>query len=169
MARVLIIGYGNPLRSDDGFGWHAARKLAARLQSQDVEVVSCHQLTPDLAEQVGRADLAIFIDAAARDSLPARLTCEKIEAGADEKRAGVSPYTHSVTPGALLHWAAELYGRSPEAYYIWVTGEAFEAGESLSRALRAMLPRLLSHVEALIRSTSALTGPTSSAGAGALP
>ena len=27
MGRVLIIGYGNPLRGDDGFGWHAAERL----------------------------------------------------------------------------------------------------------------------------------------------
>ena len=27
-AGVLVIGYGNPLRSDDGVGWHAASLLA---------------------------------------------------------------------------------------------------------------------------------------------
>jgi Ni,Fe-hydrogenase maturation factor len=25
---VLVIGYGNPLRSDDGAGWHAAQALS---------------------------------------------------------------------------------------------------------------------------------------------
>jgi len=27
MARVLILGYGNPLRSDDGLGWQVAVQL----------------------------------------------------------------------------------------------------------------------------------------------
>jgi len=27
MPHTLIIGYGNPLRGDDGFGWHAALRL----------------------------------------------------------------------------------------------------------------------------------------------
>jgi hydrogenase maturation protease len=27
-GKTLIIGYGNPLRSDDGLGWHASRLLA---------------------------------------------------------------------------------------------------------------------------------------------
>ena len=28
-AGVLVVGYGNPLRGDDGAGWHAATRLAA--------------------------------------------------------------------------------------------------------------------------------------------
>ena len=28
MNNVLVIGYGNPLRSDDGLGWHVAGRLA---------------------------------------------------------------------------------------------------------------------------------------------
>ena len=28
-AGVLVVGYGNSLRGDDGVGWHAARLLAA--------------------------------------------------------------------------------------------------------------------------------------------
>ena len=28
VAASLVIGYGNPLRSDDGVGWHVAERLA---------------------------------------------------------------------------------------------------------------------------------------------
>ncbi len=166
MARVLIIGYGNSLRSDDGFGWHVARELAARPQLPDVEVIACHQLTPDLAEQVGRAGLVIFIDAA-RGVWPALWKCDKVEPASKEKRSGVFQFTHSVTPGALLHWAAELYGGFPEAYCISVSAEVFEAGESLSPALCAALPQLLSQVESLMQ--GAAVQPGRSAGAGGLP
>lgn len=50
MARVLVLGYGNPLRSDDGLGWRVAVELFRANASVDVLVLPCHQLTPDLAE-----------------------------------------------------------------------------------------------------------------------
>ena len=63
MTKALIIGYGNPLRSDDGFGWHASRLLARELAGQDAEVITCHQLTPELAEPLSQCSRAVFIDA----------------------------------------------------------------------------------------------------------
>jgi hydrogenase maturation protease len=49
MARVLIIGYGNPFRSDDGLGWQIANELSRTNRSAETEVLPCHQLTPELA------------------------------------------------------------------------------------------------------------------------
>ena len=59
MARSLIIGYGNPLRSDDGFGWHATQKLTIQLHYADVEIITRHQLTPELAETASHFHLVI--------------------------------------------------------------------------------------------------------------
>src|SRR5271169_1528567 len=56
--RTLIIGYGNPLRSDDGFGWHAGRLLAQSLADQDAKIITCHQLTPELAETLSQSSRA---------------------------------------------------------------------------------------------------------------
>ena len=63
MAGVLVIGVGNPLRGDDGLGWHAAEHLRERLVELHATVTSCHQLIPELAEPVSRAERVIFIDA----------------------------------------------------------------------------------------------------------
>ena len=63
MARVLILGCGNPLRGDDGVGWHAAERLLKRSAELDATIKSCHQLTPELAEPVSKAERVIFIDA----------------------------------------------------------------------------------------------------------
>jgi hydrogenase maturation protease len=77
MARVLIIGFGNPLRGDDGFGWHAAQRLCERLGSPDVQVIACHQLTPELAEDIGAAERVLFIDAA-RDLPSGEIRCAPV-------------------------------------------------------------------------------------------
>src|SRR5208282_6599133 len=66
LSTALVIGYGNPLRSDDGFGWHASRLLAEALTGRDVEVITCHQLTPELAHPLSQCRRAVFIDADAQ-------------------------------------------------------------------------------------------------------
>ena len=61
--RTLIIGYGNPLRGDDGVGWEVASRLAATIPEEAAHIMTVHQLTPELAESVSEAELVIFIDA----------------------------------------------------------------------------------------------------------
>src|SRR5579863_2441204 len=63
MSRTLIIGIGNPLRGDDGLGWRAVESLRQIASLQEVETVTCHQLTPEMAESVSRAERVVFIDA----------------------------------------------------------------------------------------------------------
>src|SRR5271165_5565487 len=64
MPRVLILAYGNPLRSDDGLAWRAAEILRARITPSEVEILSLHQLAPELAENLSRTQAVIFVDSA---------------------------------------------------------------------------------------------------------
>ena len=64
MARVLILGYGNPLRTDDGLGWRAAEELALRFSSDEVEIRTCHQLLPEMVDLISQTDTIFFVDAA---------------------------------------------------------------------------------------------------------
>ena len=60
---VLVIGYGNPLRGDDGAGWKAAELLAEDPRLAGAVVLARHQLTPELADDVSRASLVVLVDA----------------------------------------------------------------------------------------------------------
>ncbi len=64
MCHVVIIGYGNALRGDDGIGPLAARILAVQLADQPVTVIEAHQLAPEMAWIVSQAQLVVLIDAA---------------------------------------------------------------------------------------------------------
>ena len=64
-GKSLIIGYGNPLRGDDGIGQAAAQAFADEAAGDGIDVVRCHQLMPELAEQLAAVDLAVFVDAGA--------------------------------------------------------------------------------------------------------
>src|ERR1035441_10847597 len=62
-AGLLVIGYGNTLRRDDGVGPRVADAVAA-LALPGVHALACPLLTPELADPVSRARVAIFVDAA---------------------------------------------------------------------------------------------------------
>ncbi len=64
---VLVIGYGNALRSDDGVGWHAAALLADDPRLAGIDVLALHQLSPELALDMSRASLVILVDAGVDD------------------------------------------------------------------------------------------------------
>ncbi len=145
MSQILIIGYGNPLRGDDGLGWHAARLLAERIRRDDVEIVTCHQLTPELAEDVSQADLVIFIDAACVGQ-PGVLRFDDVQPDA---RANVD-FTHHFDAPALLACAQVLYGTCPRAVLCSVAAESFDLTEDLSGVVQAALPALVQRVLTLI-------------------
>lgn len=145
MARVLIVGYGNPLKSDDSLGWRAAEEIVRQFPSPELKVMRVHQLVPEIAEEASRAELAIFIDA--RSGEPAgHIACDQLT---NETRAG-STFSHQLSPSTIIQLAEELYGRSPRAYLLTVSGECFEDGETLSPAVQAALPRLIARVKILI-------------------
>jgi hydrogenase maturation protease len=141
LTTSLIIGFGNPLRSDDGFGWHTGRLLANELGGQDVEVITCHQLTPELAERLSQSDRAIFIDASA-DGQPGAIYRRSVRPQA----GGSSTFTHDCTPSGLLASAHRLYGHCPQAIIITVSAQSFAFGESLSAVVSAAQPKVVDQV-----------------------
>jgi len=141
MRRVLIIGYGNPLRADDGVGWQAARRLAELRQDEFVETLALHQLTPELAEPISRADLVIFIDAS-HDGSPGSWKCERLVAG----RTAGNSLAHHFTPASLLTYAQAIFQASPLARVISVAGALFAYHEQLTPSVEKALPQVIQHV-----------------------
>ena len=136
-GRLLIIGYGNPLRGDDGIGWRISDQLARRAGDW-TKVVAAHQLTPELAEPISEADLVIFIDAC-YDGQPGSWTCESIRP--DSKSS--DSFTHQATPAKLLSFTKTLFGPGPEALLISVTGGSFDCGDELSPSAAAAVSEIV--------------------------
>ena len=64
--QILIYGYGNPGREDDGLGIELVNKLegwAAENQLSDIEFDNNYQLNIEDAEVISQKDLVIFADA----------------------------------------------------------------------------------------------------------
>jgi hydrogenase maturation protease len=144
MRPVLVVGYGNALRGDDGAGRLAAQALAARWPESEVRVESAHQLLVEIAADLAECGYAVFVDAA-RDGAPGGVSERALRPA-----PGPAPMTHHATPEGLLAAAAELYGRAPEAALFTVAGADFGPGERLSPPVAAALPDLVKRVAARV-------------------
>jgi hydrogenase maturation protease len=156
MPQVQVIGFGNPLREDDGLGWQAVGNLAEKPWSSEVRLETRHQLTPELAETLSKADLVIFIDARA-DAAPGRLSCEPMYPA----RGREGGFSHQLDIPSLLACAEDLFGRAPRAFLLSVGASSFGFGETLSKPVQAALPALLEEVERLLATAGHIPSPKS--------
>lgn len=125
----LVIGYGNTLRSDDGAGQIAVHKIA-EWKLPKVRSLAVHQLTPELTIDIAQADVVIFIDAVATDSInPVSVKIQPIQAAAENNNTS---FGHSCNPRSLLNYTHILYGKVTEAYWVLIPAVNFEFGEELS-------------------------------------
>ncbi len=125
MRQILVIGYGNPLRGDDGFGSLAARYLEER-RIPALEVVIFHQLNPELAELLQDRDHVIFLDAVAGAD-PGTLCATRVEP-CDLSSSGM----HHFEPGGLLALSRAIYGSAPTATLITAVAQNFGHGDEIT-------------------------------------
>jgi hydrogenase maturation protease len=147
--RVLLIGYGNPLRGDDGIGWRVAESAAADPRFAGVRVLTRHQLTPELAVDLSQAELAVLVDARVGSEPAGTIRTEWL----DDATAGVAPtgsLTHHVDPAQVVALAERLYGAHPRVAVVSVTVARLDAGDTLSPEVAAAAPRVVDAVAALL-------------------
>lgn len=138
MARILIVGYGNALRGDDAVGYRAAEELQQHYRDDpEVEIIACHQLTPEMAEEISRSEFALFLDASSSDE-PGKIWQTRVLPASE-----AAGFTHHVTPASLLSAAEKLYGHVPEAVCITLAGWSFQLDDKLSRRAEMLLPVLV--------------------------
>ena len=138
---TLVIGYGNTLRGDDGAGFLAAELLRDRIHRPDIEILSQHQLLPELMEPISRASRVIFIDA----SVSGR--AGKVHRIPLRPAPACARVTHHATPEALLAGAQSLYGHTPEATLYTIPGRNFQVGQELTPSVRRAVNELVDALE----------------------
>jgi len=142
--RCLILACGNTLRGDDGVGLWLAEWAEQRFANQPgVRVIADHQWTPELAEDVARAQSVLFIDCSL-GSKPGSLHLTPVEP------VTVSPEhnTHHLGAAELLALGRELYNSLPqEALQLTIGAGSTELGESFSPAVSVALPAACKLIE----------------------
>jgi len=149
---ILIIAYGNSLRSDDAAGLRLAEIIeqACAAQQLAVEKITVHQLLPELAPEMARptVDAVLFVDTLFVDTqaVPPQQTEPAVQIQPLVTGAASPGVGHHLTPAALLTYAGLLYGRQPPAWLVTAPGVDFSHGQGLSptaqRALAAAGPAI---------------------------
>jgi hydrogenase maturation protease len=135
--RFLILACGNTLCNDDGFGPWLAQWAEDRFQDNaEVQIISRHQWTPELAEEVAQAQSVLFIDCSV-ESVPGVVRLRPVEPAPDMQSIG----THQVDAAELLAMALYYYNSLPaRALQLTVGAGSTELGEEFSPAVTAALP-----------------------------
>ena len=130
--KILLIGYGNTLREDDGFGVYIAEALS---NCAAYECETAHQLTPELAITIAKFSRIIFVDVNMRNS--GGVFAVPIE-NSD------NAFNHSFSPHSLMNLTTKLYGGKREYEIFSVGGVSFEYRESLTPPVKQAAEVLVS-------------------------
>lgn len=152
MGDVLVIGYGNELRSDDGAGPATARAVD-ELRLTGVRTLALPQLTPELAYDIAEARAVIFVDAR-----PAEGPCA-VEVMPLAPSAPRPMGSHASDPQALLALAQALYGRCPAAWLVAVPAVRFDLGTNLSPVTQAAVAEAVQQIRAWCARMAAEAAP----------
>jgi hydrogenase maturation protease len=136
---VLVIGYGNSLRRDDGAGLFLAEKIAAFRQQEGraVTLLTSHQLEPEMAEEIAEAGagIVLFVDTVATTADgPHKISLSPVVADEHSPSLG-----HHFSPALLMLYARSLYGYEGAAWLLTIPGYDFDHGEGLSESTQRLL------------------------------
>ncbi len=148
LEKILIIGYGNPDREDDGVAWHILRALTIRLGLDSpnsyedefpefalIDFAFYLQLTPEMAEDISDYEYVCFVDAHT-GNIPEPVRLINVES---EFQA--SPFTHHLTPQSLLSLCETIYEKKPDAALLSVLGHRFLFSRQLSAETAQLVPQ----------------------------
>ncbi len=134
--RILIYGYGNPGRQDDGLGPELVSRLENWLKDNGIKCVttdSNYQLNIEDASVISDKDLVIFVDATLND-------IQSYQLNRLEPSAKVEFTMHAVSPAFVLDLCQSLYNRIPESYLLQIRGYEW-------KFLEKMTPEAINNLE----------------------
>ena len=121
--KILIYGYGNPGRQDDGLGpklvelFEKEKNMNVDMQSIDLD--SNYQLNIEDADNIKDYDLIIFADASK--------TCkEPLEINEIYPSNEIQFTTHSISPQSVLAICDDIHDKQPKAFLLEIRGYDWE-------------------------------------------
>lgn len=127
-TKLLVIGYGNTLRGDDGVGPRVAEAVEA-LKLAGVRTFTCQQLSPEHAEMISQVERVIFVDAAV--DTPKEVQLRELVPGETTQLMA-----HAADPRTILALARDVFGHAPKAWWLTIPVLSLEFSEILSPTAR---------------------------------
>jgi hydrogenase maturation protease len=143
-SRTIIIGVGNPYRSDDGAGIVVVRQLLGRVPV-GVSIVEESGEGAALMEAWKDAAAAVVVDAVHSDAPPG--TIHRLDACSQQIPEGFFHYsTHAFSVAEAIELARTLNQLPPHLIVYGIEGKNFSAGTELSAVVEQAVPTLVSRV-----------------------
>lgn len=121
---ILIYGFGNPGRQDDGLGPALVEKLEAD-KNFKADTDSNYQLNIEDAYEISRYKAVIFVDAS--------YSCEESFSFYEIEPAGEITFTtHAMSPQSIMALCEDLYPEKVKAFILEIKGVEWEFKEGLS-------------------------------------
>jgi hydrogenase maturation protease len=144
--QILIYGYGNPGRQDDGLGIVLTERLAdwaSENQITGVEFDHNYQLNIEDAVAIAQKDLVIFADASEED-------IEDFCLSQIDGSSKVSFTTHAASPSYIVQLCKELFQKEPRGLLLHIKGYEWAFQEGLSERAKENLDRALEFMQTLL-------------------
>ncbi|MCP4552658.1 MAG: hypothetical protein GY834_11580 [Bacteroidetes bacterium] len=144
--KILLYGYGNPGRQDDGLGnafidqiegWIAAHKI------EGIELDSNYQLNIEDANAISEKDLAIFIDASVED-------LDDFCISKVTETSSITFTTHAASPGYIVDLCKKIYHKAPPTYLVHIRGYEWAFKEGLTDKAIKNLELALDYVKSFL-------------------
>jgi hydrogenase maturation protease len=146
--KVLVYGYGNPGRLDDGLGPALARALVGQDLGPGVTLETGYQLQIEDAALAAEHEVVVFVDADAACAAP-------FELRPLVPRRETAFSTHSVAPETVLALAHQHFGAGTRGFVLGIRGYEFDDyGERLSPAAQRNLALASEFVRRALRDGS---------------
>lgn len=152
--QILIYGYGNPGRQDDGLGIRLAERLEEWSALKGLDGISFennYQLNIEDAEAISKQDLVIFADASE----------EEIEDFCFSKVDGSGKLaftTHAASPGYIVKLCNELFQKEPSVFLLHIKGYEWEFKEEISARALENLDRAIEYLKPILEDPSSTPG-----------
>jgi hydrogenase maturation protease len=143
---ILLYGYGNPGRKDDGLGPILVDLVEKWINKKDIKNISIdsnYQLNIEDAYTIRDYDIVIFVDASIEEIDDFIITRV-------EPSDKVNYTMHSVSPSFVLNLCNKLYHYIPETFLIHIKGYEFQLQEGLSEKARNNLESAFQFVKNLL-------------------
>jgi hydrogenase maturation protease len=138
---VLILGVGNLLLTDDGFGVHVINELRNTTLPPNVSLIEAGIVSHQLIPELHGADLLIFVDAVEAGDTPGSIFRFRPEDMRFMSQLKTS--LHEMSLMDVLHMT-ELTGKRPETIIIAVQPKDVRTcSMELNDEIRAVIPRVI--------------------------
>lgn len=144
--KIMVYGYGNPGRQDDGLGVALCQRLeawAAENRLTGIDFDNNYQLNIEDAAAIAEYDLVIFADASVEE-------IEDFCVTRVDGEAEVSFTTHAASPGYILQLCKQLFDREPVALLVHIKGYQWAFEEGLSDQAAQNLDAAFACVQTLL-------------------